>query len=283
MLKLLANFLAFVGVIVASASDAQAGKAVEISYGALERQKLDIYAPEHVTAAPVMIFVHGGGWHIGKKERVHQKPRAFNREGFIFVSVGYPLLPDHPVETQAASVAEAIAWVSKNIADYGGDPAQLHLMGHSAGAHLVSLAALDQRYFASRQVSASSIVTVTSLDGASLNIPWRMENLEEAGRYARRMFRQSFGDDPVRWQALSPYHYIKEGQSIPAFLFVIAEARTASNLAADDVKKRMDEVGAISEIVEITNSNHLSINRKMGRKRDKAFPAIIDFIRKNAR
>ena len=251
---------------------------VEIEYGTLDRQKLDIYSTANMSEAPVMVFIHGGGWHIGNKKRVHRQPAAFNREGFVYVSVGYPLLPDHPVETQVRSVAMAIAWITENIETYGGDPGQLYLMGHSAGAHLAALSVIDPQYLAAYKIKSENILGLISVDGATLNVPWRMENLDVGIRYARRMFRQTFGEDRDRWQTLSPSHYISDDQIPPPTLFLTAEEQTVSNMAADQVVDRLEEVGGKTKVVHVKNRNHLTIHRRLGRRNDAAFDAILTFI-----
>lgn len=250
----------------------------DIPYGTLLKQKLDIYTPKRARNAPVMISVHGGGWHIGDKKNVQRKPAAFNREGYIYVSVGYPLLPDHLIETQASSVAKAINWVHQNIEAYGGDPSNIHTMGHSAGAHLVSLVAIDPAYLQAEQNSTQTIKSVTSVDGATLNVPWRMKNLDDSGRFARRMFTQTFGTDPLFWDRYSPHNYITSTRAPPAFLFLLAEQRTVSNLAADGVVEHLRAAGGVAKHTIIKNRNHSSINRRMGTWRDPAFIEIINFI-----
>lgn len=269
----LAAFLAI--LIAAMPAQATADTVKDIAYGTLEKQKLDIYTPRRTLNAPVMIFVHGGGWHFGDKKKVHSKPATFNRAGIIFVSIGYPLLPEHPVETQATSIAKGVAWVHQNIADHGGDPSELHLMGHSAGAHLVSLVALDTSYLMHEGMPASIIQSVTSIDGATLNVPWRIENLEDTGNFAKRMFTQSFGTDKARWQRLSPHAYIKGSSKLPSFLFLVAEGRIVSNLAADGLKAQLLAAGGAARSVIIDGRNHQSINRRMGTWRDQAFAEII--------
>ncbi|MEM9495477.1 MAG: alpha/beta hydrolase [Pseudomonadota bacterium] len=257
---------------------AKAGVEKDIAYGALDLQRLDVYSPRRASGAPVMIFVHGGGWQIGDKKRVHRKPAAFKAEGFVFVSVGYPLLPDHAVETQAQSVAMAIAWVAKNIADYGGDPSQLHLMGHSAGAHLAALSAFNPKYLQEYGVKSESIRSFTSVDGVTLDISWRMQNLDQLGPVAGRMFENAFGDNPVRWKKLSPSHYIRRKNHLPPSLFLLAEEGTGSRTSAEQVASRIRQAGGAASVLEIAGKSHASINREMGQRRDKAFDDIIAFI-----
>ena len=113
---------------------------------ALERQVLDIYAPKDAKNLPVVFWIHGGGWQSGDKSSVQEKPKAFVERGFVFVSTNYRLLPKVEMETIFRDVAKSLGWVHQHIAEHGGDPSRLFVMGHSAGAQLAALLCIDDRY-----------------------------------------------------------------------------------------------------------------------------------------
>ena len=83
--------------------------------------------PAGASGLPVVFWIHGGGWQTGDKSSVALKPQAFVDEGFVFVSTNYRLLPGVDMETIVRDVARSIGWVSRNVAEYGGDPARLAL------------------------------------------------------------------------------------------------------------------------------------------------------------
>ena len=56
-----------------------------------ERQTLDVFAPAEGKNHPVVVWIHGGGWHSGDKKDVKHKPQAFTDKGFVFVSINYRL------------------------------------------------------------------------------------------------------------------------------------------------------------------------------------------------
>ena len=91
--------------------------------------------------APLVIFVHGGGWKRGDKNNAtgQHKARHYVRQGYAFASINYRLVPDATVEQQAADVASAVAYLRGNAQRLGIDAKLIVLMGHSAGAHLVAL------------------------------------------------------------------------------------------------------------------------------------------------
>src|SRR5207253_4162052 len=111
-----------------------------------ERQVLDVYAPQNARNLPVVFWIHGGGWQTGDKTDVQIKPQAFMDKGFVFVSTNYRLLPSVDMATIVRDVAKSIHWVHEHIAEYGGDPKRLLIMGHSAGAQLAALICTDDRY-----------------------------------------------------------------------------------------------------------------------------------------
>src|SRR4051812_42710072 len=121
-----------------------------------ERQVLDVYSPRGAKNLPVVFWIHGGGWQTGDKKDVQLKPQAFTEKGFVFVSTNYRLLPGVDMGTIVRDVAKSLGWVHKHIAEYGGDPNRLLVMGHSAGAQLAALLCTDDRYLKAEGVPLSA-------------------------------------------------------------------------------------------------------------------------------
>jgi triacylglycerol lipase len=126
----------------------------DLKYGTDDKQALDLFAPPPLTsgARPVLIFVRGGAYLAGDK-RAPGSPFYDNvmlwavKNGMIGVNINYRLAPANPWPAGAEDVAAAVNWVKQNIAPYGGDPARVFLMGHSAGAvHVASYAAHPEFY-----------------------------------------------------------------------------------------------------------------------------------------
>lgn len=123
----------------------------DLEYGSDPRQRFDVYAP--VTAGPssplpVLVFFYGGGWDSGSKDVYGWAAQALAAQGFIVAVADYRLVPDvlFPIFIQDA--AAATARVAEVASTYGGDPARLGVIGHSAGAHLAMMITLDRRYMA---------------------------------------------------------------------------------------------------------------------------------------
>lgn len=106
---------------------------------------LDIYLPASPSPEgdPVLVFAHGGAWTNGYKEWMGLMAPALTAAGIVFVSVSYRLAPQHKWDAMLDDCLAAVAWVHRNIRQHGGDPDRLSLGGHSAGGHLMALAALQ--------------------------------------------------------------------------------------------------------------------------------------------
>jgi acetyl esterase/lipase len=130
-----------------------------ISYGPLERQRLDIWRfPTTPSHAPVIFYVHGGAWTFGdKREQGRPMLHEFVRRGWVVVAINYRLAPGFPWPAQIEDVTRAFGWIKKNIATYGGDPDRVVVAGGSAGGHLASLLALSSHDPAWRPKESSDI------------------------------------------------------------------------------------------------------------------------------
>ena len=121
----------------------------DLAYGEHERHRLDIHAggTPSGTVSPVVVFVHGGGFVAGDK--YHQGTPAYDlvgawavRHGWTGVNITYRYAPEAQWPAGAQDVAAAIAWIRSNIAEYGGDPDRIVVIGNSAGAvHVADFAA----------------------------------------------------------------------------------------------------------------------------------------------
>lgn len=138
-----------------------------IAFGTDDRQKLDIYAPEGTasTPYPVLVFFHGGAWRDGEREGYGFLGRAFAARGIVTVIADYRKAPKVRFPAFVEDSADAIAWVHANIGKYDGDPSRIFLMGHSAGAHIAMLAALDPKWLAANDLSPDIIKGVIGLAG----------------------------------------------------------------------------------------------------------------------
>jgi len=117
------------------------GEPERIAYGTAEIERLDIYRSAR-PAAPVFMFIHGGAWRSGRSKDFAGPAEMFLAAGAHYVVPDFAWVQDvgGSLMVLADQVRRAAAWVSQNIARFGGDPNRLYLGGQSSGAHLAAVA-----------------------------------------------------------------------------------------------------------------------------------------------
>ena len=99
--------------------------------------QLDLYKLKNLQSpAPVMVFIHGGSWRSGKRSDYLPYLIDYAKKGYLTVTVSYRLIKQDIFPAAVQDVACALEWVHHHIAEYGGDPERIALIGGSAGAHL---------------------------------------------------------------------------------------------------------------------------------------------------
>jgi arylformamidase len=192
---------------------------------AQDRQVLDVYSPRHANNLPVVFWIHGGGWETGDKTSVQIKPQAFADKGFVFVSTNYRLLPNVDMATILRDIAKSVRWVHDHIAEYGGDPEHLFIMGHSAGAQLAALACTDDCYLRAEGISLTSVKGCVPVDGDTYDVPAIIETGETRRRVhgqpqSKFGHREKFGNDPAKHRDFSAVTHVAKNKGIPPFLIL---------------------------------------------------------------
>ncbi|MEY4237553.1 MAG: hypothetical protein RL339_154 [Pseudomonadota bacterium] len=136
-----------------------------VRYGPLPAQRLDVIAPNAPGPHPVLVFIHGGGWHMGRPEDYHFIGRTFARAGYVVVLPGYRLVPEGVYPHMLEDGAKAVAWTAANVARFGGDPDRVVLMGHSAGAHTVAMLGLERQWLGREGLPDGFVKGVIGLSG----------------------------------------------------------------------------------------------------------------------
>jgi acetyl esterase/lipase len=184
----------------------------DVSYGPDPRHGLDIYSPKNhpSTALPVVMFFFGGGFIEGSKNRDGQwisgnVAAHFARHQMIGITANYRLAPEFQWPEGSRDVARAVDWVREHIAEYGGDPNRIALMGHSSGAsHVASYALRDDLCPAGGQAIRAAIL----LSGAYAPNP-AVPDPRQAAYY---------GDDTSRYTQMGSLGNVK--RNVPVFILV---------------------------------------------------------------
>lgn len=139
-----------------------------LAYGSDPLQELDVYVP--VAAAPgetrpVVVFFYGGSWQSGGRGNYLFVAQALTSRGYVAVLPDYRKYPETAFPGFVDDAAAAVRWTRDHAHEFGGDPARLFVMGHSAGAHLAALIATDPRYLESQSMSKADLRGMIGLAG----------------------------------------------------------------------------------------------------------------------
>jgi arylformamidase len=227
---------------------------------------IDIYHFGQPSASkPVVIYVHGGAWAIGDKANsITNKTNLFSSLSYIFISVNYRLSPS-TVSTDPTrvmfpmhnnDVADAVKWIYDNIATYGGNKNKMVLMGHSAGAHLVSLTGTSNQFLPARGIPLNTIKGVASIDTEGYNVANQCDDNNE-------YYLNAFGNTSTNWSIASPVYNLFSGTLYPKFF--IAKRGTPDRIAISDFFiSQFENVGGNVSQVTGNQYDHEGINNAIG-------------------
>ena len=216
------------------------------AYGTDPVQRLDVYAPEHSTGPlPVVVFFYGGGWNSGYRGGYAFAARAIAARGFVVVVPDYRLVPAVRFPAFVDDAAAAIRWTVDHVAASGGDPARIAVAGHSAGAHIAMLVALDRHYLAAVGAQGA-IKAVVGLAGPYDFLPFDAKSAIDA-----------FGTAPEKL-ATQPMHFVR-ADAPPALLLTgdaddVVRPRNTAALAA-----ALRGAGAPVEVQTYAGVGHIGI------------------------
>ena len=138
---------------------------LDLRYGLGPLETLDLF-PAPGNKAPVLVFIHGGYWRGSDKRAYGFIAPSFVKKGASVVLLNYDLCPAVSIRTICGQVDSALDWVRRNLAAYGGDPAKIVLVGHSAGAHLAAMALLQRSPTSSKALCISGLFDLAPLRDA---------------------------------------------------------------------------------------------------------------------
>jgi acetyl esterase/lipase len=192
------------------------------------RQTLDLYLPDRSNVRPPLVaFVHGGFWKLSDDEHRTGPSLAGSlvESGVAVALIRYRLAPSDRHPAQARDVAAAVAYLAQAANKYGYDSKRIFLSGHSAGAHLAALVALDPTYLGAHRIEPRSLAGVIAFSGI-YDLRPRAESTEDQ----RSATHQAFGADPHILKAASPITHVRA--NAPPFL-ILAGASDFPGFAVD--------------------------------------------------
>jgi acetyl esterase/lipase len=236
-------------------------KTANVSYlpGNHSRQRLDVYQPtfggETRQSRPVVIFFYGGAWQEGSRDDYLFVADALTQRGYVVVIPDYRVYPEVMYPDFLRDGAAAVAWTSNNIERFGGDRSRLFLMGHSAGAHVAAMLALDRSYLAANKVPAASIKGLIGLAGAYDFLPLTEPNVIALFSTEKNL------------AMTQPISYVKPpAAAIPAVLLLHGDADTrVYPKNSINLTRELRAAGATVEFDLLPGIDHTSIIAKFTR------------------
>lgn len=220
----------------------------DLSYGELERQRLDLYLPVGTPPYPAVIFVHGGYWDSGSKEEYAFVADALVAEGYAVAIPNYRLVPEVTFPAYVEDIAQATAWLLEYAELLELDAERIHLMGHSAGAHIAALVTLDARYLAAYGREACELASFVGLAGPYDFLPLAPDDLRA---------RAALGP-PAAYAETQPINFAR-GDAPPVLLVTgladeVVDPHNSLRLAA-----RLEAAGGSVQLVTYPGVDHAGI------------------------
>ena len=269
-------FVAAATAIPSQAADIEVRRNIAYTEPADTSRRLDVYTTDDAKDWPIMVWIHGGGWKQGDKAGVQSKPVAFIDHKSVFVSINYRFIPDVTVKEMAGDVAKAIRWVHDHAAEIGGDPNKIYIAGHSAGAHLAALVAVEESYLKAEGMSLTDLKGCVPVDTAVYDIAAQLKSVQAI---RARTYHPVFGDDPAIQTKLSPITHVLQGKGIPPFLILHVADRPDSTAQSNAFAKALKDAGVSASTFPAEGKNHGSINVDLGKADDKPTAALFDFLK----
>jgi acetyl esterase/lipase len=223
--------------------------------------------PQGKTGYPVVFWIHGGELHSGDKSKITEVAGRFVGEGIGVVSANYRLYPEAIYPVQIEDVADAFAWVHRNIGKGGGDPEKLFVSGDSAGGHLTALLTLDDAFMKKRGITSGAIRGAIPISG-----------LMNVSRVGAARCKGVWGEKSSTYRLASPLHHARRG--VPPLLLLHAgydtpDRRKQNQAIFDALKKAGHPDVAIHELKDRT---HNSIRPNLEGRNDLVAGHIRKFI-----
>ena len=210
----------------------------DISFGDHPDERLDIF-PSKIQQSKTLVFIHGGYWHLLDKTMFHFLAGDFLKHDITIVLINYPLAPRASIDDIVVSCRKALRWIHDNVIRYNGDPAELYLLGHSAGGHLASMLLVEEE--------AKFVRAAISLSGLFRLEPVMLSYLND-----------SIGMDEENAIKNSPV-LLTPANDCPLLLVTGADESDEFKAQSEELCHRWKNKFSEIEILEVPQKNHYSI------------------------
>jgi acetyl esterase/lipase len=235
------------------------------------KDRLDLYVPEGAKGKPVVVSIHGGLLRQGDKSEETYVGQRFAEAGFVTAVISYRLSPSVMHPAHAEDAAAAVAWVKRNVAEHGGDPAQLFVIGHSAGAYLAALIALDSRYLDAHRLAPKDLRAVVPVSAFFY--------VEREGVAPDRP-KDVWGTERTAWRQASPAAYVRADGPPMLVLYADGDEPWRRQQQLDFVNEMRTAGARAIDLRPIADRSHMSIWWNLKNPADETAAAIVQYIEK---
>lgn len=241
-----------------------------------DRHTLDVYQPRQpqTTRRPVVVFIHGGAWDSGSKNLYAFVGRRLAKQNVVAVLINYRLAPTVQVPDMADDCAYAVSWTQKHIAEYGGDPNRIFIMGHSAGGGLAALLTTDDELFTKIGLTQNPIKGAILDDPGGLDMFDYLTKMEYPGD---EKYLVPFGKNPAVWRSVSALYHVRAGSSP---MLVYAGERTYPSItnSTQRFRKRLQDLGVQHEFRVLRGKKHVGMVTQLFWKHNIIYRDLLKFV-----
>lgn len=242
---------------------------------------VDVHTGPERCGAPVVLWVHGGGYRTGDKaNRMADKVALAQAQGWVLVSVNYRLTdPADPTSARYPDhfddVAAAVAWTREHIAGYGGDPDRLAILGHSAGADIVSNVVVNPAYLAAHGLPVDALRCAGPLDTEGFD-KVAAGAAEPDGQ--QDQWQVSLGDAPDYLTSTSATYLVRPDAGIPPTIGVVRGPPRRVAIAQGFLDA-LESAGVPTVAIDASSLSHDEVSTRIGAPGDDVMtPPLVAFL-----
>jgi arylformamidase len=235
---------------------------LDLAYGEDPKQRLDLYLPEgEVEAAPVFLFLHGGGFREGDRAQYGFVAEPFAAHGIITAVASYRLTEGgHHYPAQPEDARAAVEWLYRQVADYGGDAGAIYVGGHSAGAILAADIGVDRSWLEERGIPQTTLRGIAPISGSY--------DLRGGGR--------DYTPSAEAEALASPILHIEA--SVPRVVVAVGSMEEKYLASSRNFVERLEEANVRAELVVAEGQDHRETVEALGQARSGIFRRILQMM-----
>jgi len=250
----------------------------DVAYGDHPRQRLDVFVRSASRASPVVLFVHGGAFVDGDKNRSAEVYSNvlyyFARHGMIGVNMEYRLAPESRYPGGREDVARAVLWATDNISRYGGDPRRIFLVGHSSGAaHAAAYAYGPDSGTGQDRAAIAGLVVISG----RVRVDARPDNPNA------RKVQAYYGTEIEKYDALSAVSLVNQSSPPTMVAFAEYENPLLDVYCVELAYRWAQAKGRAPRMLRLAGHNHTSIIAHINTAEELLGREIIAFISESSR